>query len=84
MLFSAFVNNKNRRSEMTNCAQSHIKDVPGCSIIPAHVDYSPKAFANLSVAAFIRPVVGARDARNILASHYPQWVSIASMDFSMS
>lgn len=56
MLFSVFVNNKKRRSEMPNRAQSYIKDVPGCSIIPAHVDYSPKAFANLSVAAFIRPI----------------------------
>ena len=33
--FSVLVNNKKRRSEMPNRAQSHIKDVPGCSIIPA-------------------------------------------------
>ena len=54
MLFSAFVNNKKRCVEFSICAQSHIKAMPGCSIIPAHVYYSPKAFANLSVAAFVR------------------------------
>ena len=31
----------------------HIKKVPRCSNISAHVRYSPKALANLSVAAFI-------------------------------